>query len=32
MDLLGNVLLRMGKNHRDGCPRLKSVDEWEIDG
>ena len=30
MDLFGNVLLRMGENRRDECPRLRSVDVWEI--
>ena len=32
MEQLGNVLLRMGKNRRDECPRLRSVDEWVVDG
>ena len=32
MDSLGNILLRMEINCRDECSRLRSVDEWEVEG
>ena len=32
MDQLEIVLLMMEINCRDECPRLRSVDEWEVEG
>ena len=32
MDSLGNVVLRIEINHSDECPRLRSVDEWKVEG
>ena len=32
MDLFDNVLSRMEINCRDECPRLRSVDGWEVEG
>ena len=32
MDLLGNVSLKREINHKDECPRLRSMDEWEVEG
>ena len=32
MNQLINVILRMGENCRGECPRLGSVDKWQVDG